>query len=525
MFNTLARLFAEQTTADEVIIFVLLCVGLALLFAFGLYALILSVLWRDRQRKVASLRRLLFPSGAQLREYLAEYVLAFTTSWLLTLTEAARDNAVHNILDYPLVNLASKDIVRALPLNRLDAKDLAPLGQAPDSLAETLASASTGDAAARARLRDVPVGALLQPQVMAGTADHAALWLKLAVKKIEYNPWTRFPKRGHLLASAIALLLLYVVWFARQRSRAIDRAGAPTETEYISVLRRLLAPAVCIALLLVSAASASNPERVASAAAAIPRMTLPDHAQEPARRFGQALDHQLGQLQSVAALVEVGDTVPAMLRRLARLDSQLVALQDTTGGLGAAVAETATTLRELQQRLSALGDRLDNENRNATAERAALQRQLAAVEESLRRFDARMSGVESGVQSAQSQANRAMSGTDALRGQLDLLGRELRDLRSTLEKLAAQPTTGLLYVVITPAADYTIRPSAVARGGGRVGGRGTGSGLHALPPGQYVVNSIGSGETNSVTISAGSATTVRLSGQKPIGLLPPPAAR
>jgi uncharacterized coiled-coil protein SlyX len=362
---------------------------------------------------------------------------------------------------------------------------------------------------------------------MAGTADHAALWLKLAVKNIEYNPWTRFPKRGHLLASAIALLLLYVVWFARQRSRAIDRAGAPTETEYISVLRRLLAPAVCIALLLVSAASASNPERVAeSAAAAIPHITLPEHAQEPARRFGQALDHQLGQLQSVAALVEVGDTVPAMLRRLARLDSQLVALQDATGGLGAAVAETATTLRELQQRLSALGDRLDNENRNATTERAALQRQLAAAEESLRRLDARMSGVESGVQSAQAQANRAMSGTDALRGQLDLLGRELRDLRGTLEKLAAQPTTGLLYVVITPAADYTIRPSAVARGGGRGGGgRGTGSGLHALPPGQYVVNSLGSGETAAVTISAGSATTVRLSGQKPIGLLPPPAAR
>src|SRR5262245_47047805 len=124
MFKTLARLFAEQTTPDEVIIFVLLCVGLALLFAFGLYALILMLVWRSHQRATIKLRSLLFPSGAQLREYLPDYALAVVTSTLLTFTVAARDDAVQNLLDYPLVKLETNDIVRALPLNRIDAQDL-----------------------------------------------------------------------------------------------------------------------------------------------------------------------------------------------------------------------------------------------------------------------------------------------------------------------------------------------------------------------------------------------------------------
>src|SRR5690606_25838345 len=131
--------FAEQTTADEVIVFLLICVVLALATAFLLYAAILGVLWRVRLREMVPLPALLLPSRDQFGRHLGEYVLAASTSLLLTLTIAARHDAVQTILDYPLHEVDVAEIRQAFPFGEVETSDLAAAGGAIPEVVAALA--------------------------------------------------------------------------------------------------------------------------------------------------------------------------------------------------------------------------------------------------------------------------------------------------------------------------------------------------------------------------------------------------
>ena len=308
-------LFVEQTTAEEMIIFVLLAVLFALLLAFLLYGLILSFLWHGHLRSVTSFRRLLFPTRTQLREYLGEYSLAAVTSVLLTITVAARHEAVNAILEYRIADLPVEVFRESFPTGGVEPDDFMPEDTAPDSLALAYSAALTpgsADAATRSPALNLPVEVLLSTMVRAGQPDRASPWLRLAVQEGALNPQRGFPQRSHMIAVAILLLIGYTSWYAWQRSRKVEKSGrAPDSTEYGEVARRLLAPAVCLALLLISAGIIDDVERAADTAAARAAILPAGDAEEEeaVARLSHAMRRQVQRARRL-------DEVPSFFKRV-----------------------------------------------------------------------------------------------------------------------------------------------------------------------------------------------------------------
>lgn len=479
MFDRLRILFAEQTTADEVIIFLLVCVALALALAFFLYALVLAAFWHGRLREVTGLRALLFPSTEQLRAYLGEYALAGATAALLTLTIAARHEAVETVLAYSL------EVGEDVPAASLPTVGLS-----------------------------VAVESLLRPSLEAGRAEHANLLVETLLGSIGADQWGGFPTRAHLLFLAVFVLLAYVLWFAWTRSRAVERDGGPGETGYGQVAGRLLVPALCFALLLVSAAGASDPRRVARSAVAVAALRGLDCPSPD----GQPVERLLAR-QSLA------DSLPGVLSDLARLEagiSRLAAreadLRDTTRALAAADVRVR---RETLALLDELRGQLEGDRALSREETLRLAARVDSVRGDLLRAERRADGLAAETRAAREQAAAADSiarvgarSLGALGTRVQTLAREARMLEAEMERLAGRlPDRGLL-LVVSPQVPYQIHAGGAA---GAVRASGSGVGLHALPPGEYAVTSaIGNAAR---TLAVGEAETVQL--QRPvIGLRP-----
>lgn len=506
MFRWLGSLFAEQTTPDEVIVFLLICVLLAILFSFALYTLILAALWHGRLRGVTTLRALIFPDRGQLMEYFGEYALAGTTSLLLTLTVAARHDAVRQVLDYPLVEVEATDIRRAFPFGRLDA---AELGDGAGELASALAAvtrdapADAGGSAAPRLPPSIGVEALLLPTVAAGGADQASLWLRLVIANLGDDPWP-FPKQSHLLVSAVVMLLLYVGWFAWGRSRSVAAAGRATGTEYGKIAGRFLLPAVCIALLLVSAVGAADPQRIARSAVAAAGSGLEGSELDAALYLDRAIQSQLVRGRRAGLIVAPDEEEPSVWSAIARLDASLTEVRDTTVQISGAGAATRRAVESLRPEMDRLAARVARDSALADAAHLRLEQEDA-------RTDARAAGAQSSAEAAQARAADAARSAAQSAREMEALGRRVDTVAGALEQLEGGlqglarriPNTGLLLVV--SASDqplpYEVRgPEGAARG--------VGVGLHALPPGSYTV--VGRGVSAERQVVAGEAVTVLL---------------
>jgi len=92
--NWLRALYAEQTTPDEIVVFLLLGTFITLLIAFTIYAVVLIMLSRWRIEQHVSVWALLFPPLSRIRKYTAEYVMSTLTALLLTLSVSVKHHHV-----------------------------------------------------------------------------------------------------------------------------------------------------------------------------------------------------------------------------------------------------------------------------------------------------------------------------------------------------------------------------------------------------------------------------------------------
>jgi hypothetical protein len=508
MPNSLRVLFAEQTTADEVVIFLLISVVGALILAMALYSLILGVLWRGRLRQVTTLRALLLPNRRQITRYLGEYLLAGATSVLLTFTVVARHAAVQFVLDYPLHSIDASDIRQAFPFGGVALHEMLGPEEQPSELAGTLAELAGRPAGQPGALGLTSLGveALLLPTIAVGGPDKAALWLRGLVDRLEGNPWRRFPTERHLLTSAILLLLGYTAWFALSRSRKVAEAAGEVDTDYARIAARLLVPAVCVALLLVSAAGAADPQRVTRSAMAAAGLSLDESGAVAARYFGAAMSRQLVRGQLIRHLVDGGDSIPSTLGAIERLDSAVREVREGNSELELRGADAHLRLEALRDALALVNARIARDSVHAEAERARLDLRTMALE-------AEVAGLRGQLARSAAQAEEAIrlsrGAVQAIGSQESRLGTaeaSLASLQTALQQFAARlPSTGLLLVVTSPSVPYQVL-AAGTQGPARASGSGIG--LHALEPGGYSVTSaLGSA---SRTIAIGEATTVRL---------------
>lgn len=510
MFDRLRVLFAEQATADEVIVFLLLMSVFALVLAFALYALVLAVLWRGRLRKVTTFRSLLFPDRKQLGRYLGEYVLAGSTSLLVTLTVAARHDVVEYVLDYPLYAVETERIREVFPFGEVRADHMVDPGASMDELAsalEAIADRPAGDGDPQG-LPSIGLESLLLPTVRAGGVDEASLWLRAIVNEMDPGALTRFPTQRHLLVFAIALLIAYVGWFARSRSRAVEASGKAGSPDHGRVLGRLLVPAVCVAILLASAASAADPQRIARRATAVAGLGL-DLEEDEARAadyFTRAMAYQAARGRLIRHLVDGGDSVPGMLGAIERLDTTLAGVRGTTEELARGETEARRDLDALRGELALLDMRLSRDSALSQALVGQLEQRTVRVEEGVATSQEQSTA-------AMEQSREALRRTVATADSIALLGRRIaaseaatERLLADLRRLAAQlQGNGLLLVVTSPGVPYQVHAGGPQ---GSLRAEGAIVGLHALPPGDYAVTSnLGTGRA---TVSVGGAETVRI---------------
>jgi len=111
--NWLKVFYAEQTTADEMVIFLLLGTFFTLLIAFTIYALVLFILSRWRMEKKVSLWLLFFPPVSSMRKYIAEYTMSTVTALLLTLSVTIKHQQVDQVLTQD-IGLIGQSLVRSV---------------------------------------------------------------------------------------------------------------------------------------------------------------------------------------------------------------------------------------------------------------------------------------------------------------------------------------------------------------------------------------------------------------------------
>lgn len=511
MAPRLRMLVAQQTTPDEVVLFLLLTVVAALVLAFVLYALLLTGFWRWRLRGVASIRALLFPRLGQLRAYAPEYALVTLTSLLLSLTIVERNDVVQMIHGYEIERLpapAAEAIRTAMPFRSVDDADLQAEDEAGDPLVAAVVAVLSGAAAPTAALAEVSAAALLRPMLAAGEGGRGLAALQAIAGELGPSAWSRVVNRRTLLGAAVLLLLLYAAWLAWSRGRAVE-TDPDASVDYRRLAGRLAVPALCVALLLSAATRAGDPDRYArSALATAGLVDLNPAGAAIEQGLRAAMARQAADVSKLRYLVAGSDEIPSLADLAARIDAatrqvdavdaSLAALQVTIGRDRAAAGSAA---RALERRADAIAA-------SAEAARVAADAARVATDAAARRADAldrQLEAVRADLGRLEATLRREAAATAEVGRRLDQTDTRVAGLAEMIRALRAEvaPTTGILFVAAQPEDTYRIQPRAPnAR---PISGEWTGA--HALPAGVYVVSA--RGRSQVVTLAAGDAATVR----------------
>jgi hypothetical protein len=490
MFPRLKFLFLQQTTPDEVIVFLLLTILITLAMAFLLYAAFLLVFWRARLKRVVPLRSLLFPPRKQLWAYAPEYVLVAATSLLLSLTILERNDVVRMIHEMEIGRLpasAAEAVRGAMPFYAVDDSDARGDGGSPDSVTSAVVAVLKEDRASLATLANVGAIALLRPMLAAGESGRTMLAVRSIAEEVGPSAWSKLVSRNRLLIATCLLLLLYAAWLALRRGRAVQKDPA-TSTDYRRMAGRLVVPCLCIGLLLISAASVGDPERqVRSAVAAAGIVDLSLDGEAVAEAVRGTMVRQAVQVSRLRPLISGDDSivsVGALAGRISSAEGTLESLAATLGELRRQGLENRRISEEALQALatglaSADSARLATEIRLEAADAGAARR-LDALEErmaAMRTDFARLGSDLAGRVEIIEELRRRMAGAE---GSILALQAQLRALEA---RLPAVPTTGTLFVAAREGDSYQIR----RQGAETPAVSGSWTGIHALQPGSYVV--------------------------------------
>lgn len=516
--NRIVELFTEQTTADQTVIFLLLGTFFILVICLVAYALLLLLLSRWRMPQEYTVWQLLLPSGDSIRRYSAEYLLSGFTALLLALTVAVRHEMVEEVLSSDISQINHQLVSSALPMG-------------PPLKAHLVAAGANGEQAQRlidwmdkGTIKKVSVSfeGLLRALLESGLKVEANSLLSLVVDSAFTEKYSRLLKRVLLLAATI-LLIAYVGWFSVQRWKKVrtKKAGDP---DYAEIIKRLSLPAVCITLLLASAVTLPDKQRLINSALAraamIPEPT--DQTLEPA--LAAVVNKQVSQPTDPDSLFNPED---------------LDAINSSIRNLSERVNRSRQKISELESQLSGLDKSMDDANKlheDFSAEDSLLLERSTTLGGQLTslttRFDQHLEGFAEATQKEmapplqkmqqQIDQNRrntenTLATTGKLERQVELLSTDVDKLKRELQRLAAliekSGSNKGLALVLPRGRDtsYTIHQGP-ASGPTVVTDKGVG--LHMLAAGRYTVRSPGS-QARSISLSAERPQVVQLISSKP----------
>ncbi len=487
--DLLETLYAEQTTPDEVVVFLLLGTVMTLVFAFIVYALILLILSRIRMRDGLTLWTLLFPSAGRLRKYAAEYTLGTFTALLLGLTVSMKHDTVEMILQEDISTIGYEKVREALQFGQLSRQELEDQGASPEN-AELIMS-WLEDGVVRPGLMDVE--SMIQPLLASGMTENANLVVRAVVGAVEPNNDLEV-LRNTLLGASVVLLLGYVFWFSTQRWREMQRDQS-REPAYATILKRLSLPAVCIPLLFVSAVALEDSGRMIDSAIASAATTEPERPEPLVDAIGEVATNG----------VDPGD-LDELNQRLNELSGQIDDLSRELLTLSRSVADTR---RGQDQAIAGTNRNLESHITNSEQRFANLE---AAIEELKQGLDEAFSQWEGNIRRAIATGERAAEMARQNGNRIEELENAMEELRAETRRAiqlagrqSSQPT--LLFVQnFQGNRTFQIRRnnsnSPIASG--------RYDGLYPISPGTYDISGDGACFENDVTVTEGEITTVNL---------------
>lgn len=477
----LARIFVEQATPLEMIIFIFVVVAACMALAAFFYVAVMSIIWAVslRSRNVG-LRRVFLPSVEQFHDSAAEYLIAIFTSLILAVTTIAKHGLVEQIRNWPAEGLPG-------------LANLFPLQTVPDAVHNVVG--------------EVTVESILKPALDAGETDRVRVVLEGLIKQGIPLPGTR----GILIACGL-MIVIHLVWLASQRYELLSRSpDTDGRLGYDKTVRSLLVLSVCVALLLAAPAMVGDPERLARSsiaslehidASAVPHYDVVFQAIEQQRRdlgiledaSNQVFDPDAGVQESVwsaiANRLDEHDLAVADLgTRLDASDESVEALGGRVGEAAADLSGVDSALDDIDGRLASVLDRLAGiagavDGLQGRVE--TLEATTAAMADSVDRFDIRVAGLAARVTVNEEQLTALRDSLTEVRSSLGELDDRLSEHDGRLDGLdeevaaltARHTQTGLLAVSGREGLEFQVRETGTA---------GVVPAVLELPPGTYTL--------------------------------------
>ncbi len=471
--NWLNALYAEQTTANEIVVFLLLGTFFTLLTAFAIYALMLLILSRWRIENKYSLWQLLFPPMSRIRKYVAEYTMSTLTALLLTLSVGIKHQQVNQVLSQDIGLIGQSLVSSVIKYDSIDRPVTIVGGY---SLSEEKLLAWLKDKSAKKA--GITAQQLIRPLLDEGLNEQADLIVRAITQQmlnkssppIEVETLEKF-----LILIAILLLMGYAIWFSWQRWKSLKNKRT-SKLAYDSIVKKLALPAVCIPLLLVSTVALQDSERIIDGAiakvGATEKKELSDTQQVTAtladessvnnlvisllnESHQQGLDYEKSVLENIELAKQEIDRLNKLLKpyssKFNAIDDRIVVTETTLATLDKAIKNASaknrrldTSLKALEAGLASLQTRADstltdlrslNTNQKLLDEKQAELRQMLAgnqrVLESLRgKIDASELSAKNALAKANA-AQRAQTGlqTEYKKSVQALRSQHSRDLR------------------------------------------------------------------------------------------------
>lgn len=502
MFESLRRLFDEQTSAPELASFIVVVTVLCVLAAVVGYLLIMTLVWLVGLRPRHSWRQVVVPDLVRFRRFTWEYLLALATSTVLALTLADKHEIVEAVLSQPADELLGTQKVSALlPLRRTPTVE--ELGGPGTSGAEEFAGYLEGQAVAGFNLQ---VAGLLRPALAAGREGEVRAVLHDVLRRVlQRDPGIRTRVRQGLLFGCLVLFAGYLGWYVRGRARQIVDPADRNDGTDGEALRRFAMIGVCVALLIATPALARDPERLAESAVEAIRRYQPPPGRAVAADIllTRAIDRQYQLHGALRALADFRDSATVM-GALGGLGGRLTTLDGSLSGLAGRLTVLDGSLTQLVGRQQTLSGEI-------TAIRQDLERQRASLAETQRAattLGSVLEGFRGELGALKEQTDQSQRRLAAISARLDSIGAQAGRADRLAGELQAQirtlSGTELLLVEAGQGFAYSIARSA----GGAPVARGSVRGVHRLPPDTYVVSA---GESDQrVALRVGSPQWVTL---------------
>ncbi len=475
MLETLHHLFAEQTTPLELINFIVVVAVLSVATAAMFYVLLMTVVWSLRLRPEVKYRHVFLPTGEHLRVFFWEYALAATTSIVLGVTLIEKHEIVDAVLATEVSTLDEHLRAALFPLHRLP--NGAELGES--DLSETdFVNRLTGRGGAGGT---VLAASILKPVLEAGrAAEVKSLVDDLVLRAIDaggFRPYLRLI----LMTLSAGLIVAYLLWFARKRFRGL-KGDAKARVDYKDTLRSLFVVGVCVALLLASPAMVKDRHLIAESALGVLRHAEPDSS-PVAMAIKRSIDSQYelqGSLRALAGMTDETSVVGMVGRVGARSDTALTVGREVSRSLD----RVERSVESVSTELADLRNRMGGEIAGLRDGVVGLERTHQADIDNLRRSIERVAAIAAGFNDSLSRATSGFSTSIRdLNRRLALVQDGLEELNGAMSGLSGE----IVIVQGSPRVRYEIRQGSP---NGSVVGTGSPSGVHRLPPGNYVITGV-----------------------------------